>query len=192
MISVIHWAMIGIAVISSWFGIRRGFLQEGLSLITWIAAVAIALIFADKLGTLLADLIETSSVRVGISFFILLICTLAVGGMVSNLLGNFIKMTGLTGTDKVLGMVFGFVRGGVICLVIIAGLNYWGFFKEDALVDGVNVHPGRPEDYRTLSAFAGAWRGIDPGAWQGFATRYQVTDFSMTMHRARLARLEQG
>ena len=131
MISVIHWAMIGIAVISSWFGIRRGFLQEGLSLITWIAAVAIALIFADKLGTLLADLIETSSVRVGISFFILLICTLAVGGMVSNLLGKFIEMTGLTGTDKVLGMVFGFVRGGVICLVIIAGLNYWGFFKED-------------------------------------------------------------
>jgi uncharacterized membrane protein required for colicin V production len=51
--------------------------------------------------------------------------------MVNYLVGEFVRMTGLSGLDRLLGTFFGFARGGVIVLVVVALMHYVLPVEED-------------------------------------------------------------
>ena len=110
------WTIVVILVLSSLISIKRGFVKEALSLATWILAVIIALFFSERLAVLLTDSITTPSVREVVAFAILFIATLLVGAMVNYLIGELVRITGLSGTDRTLGMVFGLARGFIIVM----------------------------------------------------------------------------
>ena len=124
MLVTIDWVIVGVVGISTLISIRRGFVKEALSLVTWIAAVLIARLFAAKLTVVLEPYIETDPLRLGASYIALFIATLMLGGMINYLVGEFVRMTGLSGLDRLLGTIFGFARGGVIILVIVALMHY--------------------------------------------------------------------
>ena len=130
-LATIDWVIVGVLGVSTLISIRRGFVKEALSLITWIAAVLIARLFAGQFTVVLEPYIETDSLRVGTSYLVLFIATLMVGGMVNYLIGEFVRMTGLSGLDRLLGTIFGFARGGVIVLVIVALMHYVLPVEED-------------------------------------------------------------
>ncbi|MCG8613769.1 MAG: CvpA family protein [Pseudomonadales bacterium] len=122
----LNWAdgvIIGIIGISAVLSLWRGFVKEVLSLLTWIAAFFVARLFASNLETLLVDSISTPSLRYGVSFLILFVVTLLIGSILNRLVGQLIKVTGLTSTDRLLGMFFGLARGIVITIVMIALLR---------------------------------------------------------------------
>jgi membrane protein required for colicin V production len=123
-LATIDWVIVGVLGISTLISIRRGFVKEALSLVTWIAAVLIARLFAGQFTVVLEPYIETDSLRLGASYLILFIATLMVGGMVNYLVSEFVRMTGLSGLDRLLGTIFGFARGGVIVLVFVALMHY--------------------------------------------------------------------
>ena len=60
-----------------------------------------------------------------IAFAGLFVLTVILGGIVNFLISSLVEKTGLTGTDRALGMVFGIVRGGllVVVLTLLAGLT---------------------------------------------------------------------
>lgn len=120
----VDWVIIAIVAISTLISLKRGFVKEALSLVIWVAAFVIARTFHPHLQTLLADTIETESVRLIAAFGILFIGTLIVGALVSNLVAALVRMTGLTATDRVLGMFFGMARGLVVVVVAVALLRY--------------------------------------------------------------------
>lgn len=122
--ATIDWIIIGILGISTLISIRRGFIKEALSLLTWIAAVIISRLFAGQFSVLLEPHIETATFRLAASYLILFIGTLMVGGMINHLIGEVVKLTGLSGTDKFLGMFFGLARGGIVVLLVVAGIHY--------------------------------------------------------------------
>jgi membrane protein required for colicin V production len=130
-LALVDWIIIGILGISTLMSIRRGFVKEALSLFTWIAAVIVARLFSGQFSVLLEPHIDTASLRLGASYLILFVGTLIVGGMVNFIVGEFVKMTGLTGTDRFLGMFFGFARGAIIILLFVAGLHYLAPVQED-------------------------------------------------------------
>ena len=130
-LTVFDWFVLGILGISTLMSIRRGFVREALSLASWIAAVVVARLFSGHVAVLLEGQIETASLRLGASYLILFIGTLMVGSVINFVMGEFVKMTGLTGTDRFLGMFFGMARGALIVLVIVAGLHYVAPVKED-------------------------------------------------------------
>src|SRR5690606_9817344 len=103
----VDWVILAIVFISSMISLMRGFVREALSLVSWIAAFIVARMFHPNMQTLLADTISVPSVRFIAAFLILFVATLVVGGILAHLVGALIKMTGLTGTDRVLGMFFG-------------------------------------------------------------------------------------
>ena len=52
-LATIDWVIVGVLGVSTLISIRRGFVKEALSLITWIAAVLIARLFAGQFTVVL-------------------------------------------------------------------------------------------------------------------------------------------
>ena len=96
-----------------------------------MAAILVSRLFATQLSTLLVDYIELPSLRLGVSYVVLIVATLIVGAMINHLSGELVRKTGLGGTDKFFGLFFGFARGGIVILIVIAGLFYLAPVHED-------------------------------------------------------------
>jgi membrane protein required for colicin V production len=116
------WAIIGILALSSGIGLIRGFIKEALSVAVWIAAIVIAKTFSPKLALLLPNLVSTPSLRELAAFAALFVATLLIGAMVNYLIGALVKMTGLSGTDRLLGLFFGIARGFIIVMLMVVFL----------------------------------------------------------------------
>jgi len=120
----IDWVIIALIAVSTLISLKRGFVKEALSLITWICAFIIARTFHPQMQGLLASTVETPLVRLIAAFAILFFGTLIVGAIINNMIGALVKATGLSPTDRVLGMGFGLLRGLVVVVVAIAFIRY--------------------------------------------------------------------
>lgn len=113
--------ILGVLVISALISLSRGFIKEALSLVTWIVAGIIAWMFGGSLAHHFEPYIDTLSVRVIAACAVLFLATLLIGALVNFLLAQLVRATGLTGTDRFLGMVFGAARG-LLLVVVVVGL----------------------------------------------------------------------
>ena len=121
----IDYAILAIVGISGVISLMRGFIREALSLAGWIAAFWIVLAFSGRVAAWLDGYVSVPSVRVGIAFAAIFFGVLLVCGIVLRLAGLLVERTGMSGTDRTLGIVFGVLRGIVIAglLVLLAGLT---------------------------------------------------------------------
>jgi len=119
------YIVIAIIVISILVGAIRGFIKEAFSLAVWAAAFLVAFQYSGALALQLENHIELPSARISLAFMCLFLSVLLVGGLVTFLIGKLVEKTGLSGTDRLLGGVFGGVRGVALVLVImlVAGLT---------------------------------------------------------------------
>ncbi|MFW5444048.1 MAG: CvpA family protein [Methylococcaceae bacterium] len=121
----IDFTIIGLIVISSFIGLFRGFIREAFSLIIWVLAIWVGLTFSREFSTFLEGIMSVPSARIATAFVILFVVTLILGALISYLLGELVKKTGLTGSDRFAGMIFGIARGLVVVAIIVmlAGLT---------------------------------------------------------------------
>lgn len=119
----VDYAILAIIVLSAVISVVRGFIREALSLAGWIVAIWVALGFSDELAPYFTEYISVPSVRLVAAFAILFIATLILAALVNYLAGQLVDKTGLSGTDRMLGVVFGVARGVAIVaiLVLLAG-----------------------------------------------------------------------
>lgn len=119
--------IVGVIALSAGISFMRGFVKESLSLAAWILAFWVALTFAYRLAGLpwVQAQIDSATLRVVVAFVLLFLLTLFAGSLVNVLFGKLVRKSGLSGTDRMLGVVFGIVRGVVVVsvLVLLAGLT---------------------------------------------------------------------
>lgn len=135
----IDYTIIGLILISSVIGLLRGFIREAFSLVLWIFAIWVGLTFSREFSGYLEGIISIPSARIATAFAVLFFITLILGALISYLLGELVKTTGLTGSDRFAGMLFGIARGLVVVAIVImlAGLtplpedSWW---KESVLI----------------------------------------------------------
>ena len=121
----VDYAILGIIGLSALISLVRGFVRETVSLLIWVGAFVIAWTYFREMAAYLSGWIETPSLQLGVAFVLLLLVVLILGGLVGFLIGQLVDKTGLSGTDRLLGMVFGAARGAVLVsiLVLLAGLT---------------------------------------------------------------------
>lgn len=130
-------AILLIVAFSALVGLFRGLIKEAVSLSAWILGIWIAMQFSGAFAQLLPDSLQEVNVgigelrfkienmRIGIAMVVLFIVTLIVGSIVAALLRRLVHMAQLGVLDRLLGIAFGVLRGGVIIvgIVLLAGLT---------------------------------------------------------------------
>jgi membrane protein required for colicin V production len=117
----VDYSIVVLIFLSALVSLLRGFVREALALAIWVAAFWVALSYATALADtpLFDQYLHANSLRLGVAFMVLLIATLIVGAMVNFLCSRLVEATGLSGTDRILGVLFGVVRGVLLVAVIL-------------------------------------------------------------------------
>ncbi|GGY73010.1 hypothetical protein GCM10011613_17550 [Cellvibrio zantedeschiae] len=125
------WAIVIVLTLSSVISLARGFIKEALSLVIWVVALVVANVFSHRLEVFLVNTISTPSLRAMAAFLLVFIGVLLIGALLNFLIGLIVKATGLSGTDRLLGTVFGFVRGLLVIMIFLIYVpNYVAITKD--------------------------------------------------------------
>nr|WP_219999661.1 CvpA family protein [Gilliamella apicola] len=118
MMNWIDYTIIGVIVLSALISIVRGFIKESLSLISWVLAFFIASRFYMYITRYLTYF-ESDVVRIAVAIAILFVATLIVCSIITYIISQFVQKTGLSGTDRVLGVYLGIIRGILVVAAVL-------------------------------------------------------------------------
>lgn len=117
--AIIDIVILAIIGVSALIGVFRGLVKEALSLASWVAAIFVAGIFSPQLADLMSGMISSSSVRFFAAFALLFIATIFIGALIANLVSKLTSAVGLGGVDRLLGGLFGIIRGTLVVLLLV-------------------------------------------------------------------------
>jgi membrane protein required for colicin V production len=118
----VNWVdsiLLAVIALSMLVGLARGLVREVLALAMWACALLVAWFYFPRLQPLLGGWIASESVRMAAAFLILALVVLALGTLIGHLVTKLVERSGLTGTDRMLGGLFGAVRGGLLIAMAV-------------------------------------------------------------------------
>ncbi len=127
----VDFVIIGIIAISVIVSFFRGFLREALSLLVWGLAIYFSLTYYSTLEPLLPSGYGLPpTVRLVLSGIAILLGVLIVGGIFTWIIGTLFDKTGMSGTDRVAGILFGGLRGVILVVIIVLIISFLPFKDE--------------------------------------------------------------
>ncbi len=117
------WTVAGILLVSLLLGLWRGLVYEVLSLLGWPIAFVLSKLFGNSIAPLMP--MAQEAMRIAVAYALVFIAALIVWGVLVWLLSRLVKAIGLGWLDRVLGGLFGVLRGvlAILALVWLAGLT---------------------------------------------------------------------
>jgi membrane protein required for colicin V production len=136
--TLLDYAVLAIIGFSVLLSVIRGLVREVLALAAWAVAFIVAWLFGDQLALLMPAEIPSEELRQIAGFAVLFFVVLLAMSLVAMAVSQMVKSAGLSVEDRLLGAVFGVVRGVAVVavLVLLAGataLPAQPFWREAAL-----------------------------------------------------------
>ena len=132
MLTWIDIALLTILGLSAVVGVWRGLVSEVMALAVWIAAFWLAMAAGPSISTMFEPYVDAPTARWALGYAAVFIATLSVGGLATWLIGKLVKSTGLSGTDRILGLGFGLFRGLAVGSVLVLLGGFTPMPQEDA------------------------------------------------------------
>jgi membrane protein required for colicin V production len=117
-LSWVDWALLAVLVVSMVVGVWRGLVFEVLSLLGWIAAYIAAQAFTPWVAAALPIGAPGSALNQAAAFALTFVGALLVWALAARLLRAVVHATPLQAIDRVLGALFGLLRGAVLLLAV--------------------------------------------------------------------------
>jgi len=127
---VADFIVLSVIVLSVIVSLMRGFVKEALSLAGWLLSLWIAMTFSSGMAELFGDSIKDPTLRLLVAFISLFILSLIVAAIINFFATQFVQRVGLTGVDRTIGAVFGFLRGILLVTIIVMLLGLTTLPKE--------------------------------------------------------------
>jgi membrane protein required for colicin V production len=131
-IAAVDWIFLMVLVASLLLGAWRGLVYEMLSLLSWIAAFALAQWLALDAAGWLPLGSSPDQVRYVVGFLLVFIPALFAGGLIASLMQRVVSSVGLRPVDRVSGAVFGTLRGVVLLMAVTVVVGMTPVHSSDA------------------------------------------------------------
>ncbi len=117
-------ALIAVVVISAAVAYFRGLVREVLSLVAWIGAAGAAFLAREPLRPHLSQWLEPPILADAVGAGAVFLVVLVILKIITNMIADRVQDSMLGGVDRVLGLVFGAVRGAFVLVLayILAGM----------------------------------------------------------------------
>ncbi len=124
------YILLGMVLVSGLVGVLRGLIREALSLVIWVAALWCAARFGSEAARLFDSLLDDALWQLWAGRLALFVGVLFAGSIVAWIITYFVRRSVITGTDRVLGMLFGLARGVLLAGILVLALDLGGFGAE--------------------------------------------------------------
>lgn len=120
--TVLDFVFVLIILVSTAFALTKGLAREIISLVALVVGFALATFYYRVPAAYFSDLTRTQSIADLIGFMIIFVGTLAVGAITALLANRFVKMASLQWIDRILGGLFGFLRGWAVASILVLAM----------------------------------------------------------------------
>jgi membrane protein required for colicin V production len=125
-----------IVLVSIAFALLKGLVREITSLVALIGGFILAVLYYSVPAAWLSAVSRNESVANLFGFLIIFLGCILIGALVSLIINRFLKAASIKWVDRLLGGVFGLLRGWAICSIMVIGLIAFPV-SEDAMARSV-------------------------------------------------------
>jgi membrane protein required for colicin V production len=118
LLSAVDWILLAVLALSLLLGLWRGIVQQVLSLAGWVAAFYVSQMYAPMAAAWLPMEGSSQMLRYAAGFVVVFVAVLVATVLVSFVVKKLISAVGLGPLDRLLGSLFGLMRGVVILLAV--------------------------------------------------------------------------
>ena len=112
-------------------GVFRGFVKEAISIGALLFAIWAALYFGPSIGNVSEDWLRSEELQMWFGRVIVFMVVLAIGGLLGWGISKLVRLSVLSGVDRLMGAIFGALRGILLVAVFVIGGQFAGFDNDD-------------------------------------------------------------
>ena len=106
-------------ITSAIYGFYRGLIRELISLIAWVLAFFLAILFSPNFANIIDPAWAGETLRLIFSFSAIFVGVLIVSSIIQFIARKFLSIVGISSLDRFLGLIFGVARGLVISTILL-------------------------------------------------------------------------
>jgi len=112
-------------------GFVRGFVKEAISIATLVIAIWASLYFGPAVGEFTDSWLGSVELQTWFGRILVFAIVLSVGGLLGWGISKLIRLSVLSGVDRILGSAFGAIRGILLVALLIIGGQFSGFDNDE-------------------------------------------------------------
>lgn len=115
----LDWVIAAILLVSAALGARRGLARQIIGLAAWVLAFVFAMWFYGTASVFVRPYMGPDHIANLVGFLLVVLGVILCGNVFGWIVSRFLKSIGLSFFDRLLGAIFGLLRGALIAMVLL-------------------------------------------------------------------------